>query len=741
MKHINKLSNILIIPAAVLLIFTACQNDTPRDTENTVVEPVETTADSEITIKGEIKLHGAAPSRAATTSFDSDYTWQITAMKKELMENDAAPTAADTITGMRTKVTSTNNFTIDLPSAGDWVFIIYGFAGTYTQSTLPSTSAAVFMCYDDSHTIKVDGTDPKLTFYPTVYTSSLVMTNDGAPITGNINLLVSCESENVSWVSAVLTKSMNPESEPVEISSAGFTNGKSSLVAFDIPVGLYTAKILFEDNVGNTLYTCNEAISVYPGLTTDTWFGTAPYLNNGTFTLTGSLIDLYGAEVVPDTQTVLYDYDSETRWSYSFANSDSLLDDAYNQADFCFDSNGNVYLGTCIDMMQFYYYDVSKKQVYQIQVLDSDNEETQITSSGFLDYDFAKNQLWFVTAGILYKFSQLNENSPDSYSANVTVYNFRTADLGVGSLLSACIYNDKAYLVYSTVDNQAVPFILLEYDISSAEVDEEDPTQFYIASPKATKELCAGMGLSSYAEITDMLYQDGAAYILVRDYNFDNQDTKISRGAVLRYNTLTGSLDSIGFADAVDNASLANAKISAYNYIFNDDAYKPLYNEEALTTPWLVNADKAFTDSDSGEQKNLYNGFPGIFTPAIASSISTKQFYGPSKFVAVKPKKLVIADDGLAFYIDNDVLKYKNVNRIVTVDLNSFSIVGTEDAAVNFSGESRDEIELLNVSNSTSYQNAMADEVFPKYYENNGTSINLTSVAAGTIYLAVPCGD
>ena len=447
-------------------------------------------------------------------------------------------------------------------------------------------------------------------------------------------------------------------------------------------------------------------------------------------------------KTLPTTDIVLYNQTAEG-YSYYLANSTGtnlnspaqFLGPVYNLADFCFDSNGNVYLGTNTDVMQFYSYDVSKKQVYQIQT-------EQISDSGFLDYDFAKNELWFGIDRKLYKFSQLNENSPDSYSANVTVYNFRTTDLGVGSLLSACIYNDKAYLVYSTVDNNDVPYVLLEYDISSAVVDEEEPTQFSIVTPKATKDLCAEMGLSSYATITDMLYQDGAVYILVRDYNFDNQYTKISRGAVLRYNTLTGSLDSLGFADSVDNASLANTKISAYNYIFDADAYKPLYNDENRTTQWFVNADKGFTDNDSGEQKNLYNEFPGIFTPAIASSISTKQFYGPSKFVAVKPKKLVIADDGIAFYTDNDVLKYKNVNRIVTVDLNSFAIVGTEDAAVNFNGESRDEIELLNVSNSTSYQNAMEDEDFPKYYENDdGTSIELTSVAAGNINLAVPCGD
>lgn len=48
----------------------------------------------------------------------------------------------------------------------------------------------------------------------------------------------------------------------------------------------------------------------------------------------------------------------------------------------------------------------------------------------------------------------------------------------------------------------------------------------------------------------------------------------------------------------------------------------------------------------------------------------TNYLFGPSKVVAIKPKKLVVADEGIFVFKDNDgILKYKNVNRVVEIDL------------------------------------------------------------------------
>lgn len=59
---------------------------------------------------------------------------------------------------------------------------------------------------------------------------------------------------------------------------------------------------------------------------------------------------------------------------------------------------------------------------------------------------------------------------------------------------------------------------------------------------------------------------------------------------------------------------------------------------------------------------------------------SNAQLFGPTKFIAIKPKKLVFADEGIFVYNDTDDFdnpKYKNINRVVEIDLNSNSVTTT----------------------------------------------------------------
>lgn len=59
-----------------------------------------------------------------------------------------------------------------------------------------------------------------------------------------------------------------------------------------------------------------------------------------------------------------------------------------------------------------------------------------------------------------------------------------------------------------------------------------------------------------------------------------------------------------------------------------------------------------------------------------SSTNYTSCLFGPKKFVAIKPKKLVIADEGLFVYADldgNGTADAENVNRVVTIDLDNLS--------------------------------------------------------------------
>jgi hypothetical protein len=65
-------------------------------------------------------------------------------------------------------------------------------------------------------------------------------------------------------------------------------------------------------------------------------------------------------------------------------------------------------------------------------------------------------------------------------------------------------------------------------------------------------------------------------------------------------------------------------------------------------------------------------------SPGIYPSNPEVQFYGPQRFIALKPRKLVIADEGL-------VAVNAQIDRIVEVDLESWSFSQTRDVTADIS--------------------------------------------------------
>ncbi|MBP3561901.1 MAG: hypothetical protein J6J67_05315 [Treponema sp.] len=53
------------------------------------------------------------------------------------------------------------------------------------------------------------------------------------------------------------------------------------------------------------------------------------------------------------------------------------------------------------------------------------------------------------------------------------------------------------------------------------------------------------------------------------------------------------------------------------------------------------------------------------------TQLSSKYFYSPRKFLAIKPKKLIFADDGFMFYGNNDDPSGKDVNQVIEFDIKS----------------------------------------------------------------------
>ena len=216
----------------------------------------------------------------------------------------------------------------------------------------------------------------------------------------------------------------------------------------------------------------------------------------------------------------------------------------------------------------------------------------------------------------------------------------------------AAPYTDNTWKVSAWTINDDGTTIIAEQKYSS-DVD-------LLSNTGLTVSAVGGSSVDwSTFRVSDLLVQDGAVYALLREVSSSFETisgTATSRGAVVKL-TDTGSALSVdtnfgskGLLGWTDTAQ-------QFNYAY----------EEAYT----------------GQQ---VSGTVDCYWP----SDNTNGFYGPAKFVAVKPKKLVIADDGATgspgTTTSPGMINQKN--RIVEVDLSSGAISETasftEDQLINF---------------------------------------------------------
>ena len=68
------------------------------------------------------------------------------------------------------------------------------------------------------------------------------------------------------------------------------------------------------------------------------------------------------------------------------------------------------------------------------------------------------------------------------------------------------------------------------------------------------------------------------------------------------------------------------------------------------------------------------------------TQLSTEYFYSPRKFLAIKPKKLIFADDGFMFYGNNDDPSGKNVDQLIEFDIANamFDSYNLDQASIDF---------------------------------------------------------
>ena len=559
---------------------------------------------------------------------------------------------------------------------------------------------------------------------------------------GKINLEVSLDSasaEKVNNVKVYFMGSVSPETSDDMIKMeflnklmSGIYNktfpvsgGKARIVYDNFFSGSYLAKLSFDDAAGNTLYSCEQVINVYPGFTTDTWYGSA---SDGQLTVSNSMINGYGAEIVPNFDKLLlwkhaewnegddmngdfyYLIDENSAGSFIAPTAPSSSEDpAFSDflrsavfytkfmagdsgSDFTFfDAEGNSYLLLFTSEIGSGIYSTKKGGIF---VSDSDlalNEDEVIDFT----IDLKNNVAYSLKGGdfdVICRYpNMISSNGANTEKEEIT--------LGRGNINSFVVYDGKAYAlckendyiirVFDTYDEETIKPMIKEYSVNLNDFFNDA-----LGTPM----------------ITDMLYQDGRLYLLYKEafsWSGSPSPTTIgNRGAVIEVNLFDGSVRNTGLT----TSALSNTeyKLQGYNNSL-------MYKDSACTTPYIP-PEEILTNANVE--------YPDICFP----NEGEKSFYGPTRFIAVKPKKLVIADEGLTFYTDDELLRYKNVNRVVYVDLENFAVekIVTLDPSV---GLSENETSVLKSDSSISVSKSV------EYYTEN------VSGSTTSFYVGITCGD
>ncbi len=647
--------------------FASCSNE-PKN----VAKPVE---EGYFTVSGNVTFSAsdASDARMAITSFspaeafgDSTYLLRLTAT----MTDDTSTTLTKDY-NLET-INDTFSYTQNL-ALGSWTLRMSLISVTEDEESGESSEAEIL--YDSKTvTYSADNYNQTVDFVLTpTYTSG----------NGDINLKIidSTSAASIDYITLYdSTKSDSIFKTPVKISK---TEGQFNIAYTDIAANQYNLHISFYSNdYSEALYECDEIISVCPKFVTDSWYPSASYFvenEDGSydFVITDEMLSSYNAkhQNVPETEINLSDTEDDYAVDsngviYTF-DADSKTFTASEEVFKVYDSfTADYKMSKTCTLEDF----VCPYEHYSVEILvDPINDNLALY---FYDTWYYNSILYYypnlISSGDTLQYSK----SFNSYYTHCTLYNDILYGISIHEY--TCLYasNIKASGVKTICDD-----LLLASGIvtsRSSSIKPDDPA------------------------VTDIMMQEGSLYILVRiNEVLDSESVSfigiLSRGALIKVDNLTAdspSYDVLGWTDddniiKIEFTEEGTNSFRIAQYDYEVYAYNPFFSANDTTSYFtfteaeILARAKPYVETvskDDGTYEEVtyeLKDNPLLIHAPITSngSLSTTNFYGPRKFVALKPKKLVIADDGLAFYTDADGLwSYKNVNRIVTVDLESFAI-------------------------------------------------------------------
>lgn len=291
---------------------------------------------------------------------------------------------------------------------------------------------------------------------------------------------------------------------------------------------------------------------------------------------------------------------------------------------FCFDENGNIY---------WYADGQNGAQRFDLQA-----DGSSISSDEFYNnppfYAFTHDAMTDILYGLGDGGSVKYWSGTGNESKDITTSDGSSLS-GVDSL-GFVVHDNILYIAQLGLTegiNGELFLSLVKYDLTQENISIKTVNEM---TNYQLKDL---FGTSQYSVTGQMIYQEGSLYLLLSRVSIDTMyDASVptesySLGAVLKINPNTLALDTS----------------------FGSQGYLGL----ASTNEEISNID----ESDDG-----VTGGTVVYHGPMPSNDSSV-FYGPQGFVAIMPKKLVIADAGFSMSKDDKKIALTKKSRIVTVDL------------------------------------------------------------------------
>ena len=298
-----------------------------------------------------------------------------------------------------------------------------------------------------------------------------------------------------------------------------------------------------------------------------------------------------------------------------------------------------------IDDVTFYYYITNLSNNYSSRI----KTDGVILFWDCLYYDDTTDSLWVGACDSssnnkLY-FARIN-GAPDSKNVTTLQSSNFIIDSTSSDTSTFAVQGSTLYFAYKSRDNGTCY-------LQRATITENADGTFAVSKVGSAKSV-SDLGVSGAITDVAILY-DGTVYVLVSNvgnteggsgdsfnYNYNESNTMYSRGALLKIQSTSSGFEVV---DTLGWTGSSRQIAPVGDAIYGGESLKPLT----------------------------------AYIPSLSEN--SNKFYGPRRFVAIKPKEIAIADCGANFVMPKNTTdgiktngKMFDHNRVVTVSLSSFAI-------------------------------------------------------------------